>query len=791
MARVEAEFVVDIKKFERSLKRAEGKINRWARRVTFRMDRLGRTFERAGTRMSALLTAPLAAAGFAAGKSAAKFDAELTKINALVGVSRDQLNKWRADLLKIGPAVGRGPVELAEALFFITSAQIRGNAAIQTLIASAKASAVGLGETKTVADAATSAMKAFATQNLGASDAVGILVATIREGKLQTDQLSQSLSKVIPIAGELGLTFNEVGAAVATMSLTGTDAATAGTQLRGVLSKILKPAAEAEEALKKIGLSMADLRKMLKEDGLLATLELLKTKFEGNEGAMARVFEDVRALTGVLQLVGKNASEAQKIFSALASAGAADLDKAFRALSDDSMFRFRQAQAAVNASMIQLGSAILPEIVPLVGRLTAQIVKLTQAFSRLSPETKSSILKIAGIVALVGPVSLAVGAIITVFSGFIRAVVFAGVIVTKTVRVIAVALARLAAIVAAEIAATVAAFGAIPVAIGASLAAAVGVFIVFKESIITLAKAIWTNLRLWLVEKFVNNIVRPFIKTVNEINKKLAALTGQKFDPIKVPIEIKTDALRTEIFGKALEKAGVEARQSIARLKSEFSSMSEAAKAAIKKVLPEGIGEFLFGPDGADALQTQMEDFFEGLKSKLAGVEEAAQKTGNKMRDRLQEAGKTIQESVTNRVEDAIVRFESLGKTISNVARIIRDELVRSFIAAPIAGVFGKAIGSLLGVPDPGEAASGGRISGPTIVGERGRELFIPSVPGTVKNTNDTRSILSSGPRVTVNQTLVFETTVKDDMFAAIQAARPVLVEDAKRATVAALRGIR
>jgi TP901 family phage tail tape measure protein len=43
----------------------------------------------------------------------------------------------------------------------------------------------------------------------------------------------------LPLASAMGVDFNEVGAAFAAMSRTGTNAATSGTQLRQILSSLL------------------------------------------------------------------------------------------------------------------------------------------------------------------------------------------------------------------------------------------------------------------------------------------------------------------------------------------------------------------------------------------------------------------------------------------------------------------------------------------------------------------------------------------------------------------------
>ena len=90
---------------------------------------------------------------------------------------------------------------------------------------SAKSSAAGLGETKVIADLLTSVMNAYGKENISAARANDILVATVREGKAEADLLAQSMGLVLPISSAMGASFEDVGAATAAMTRTGTKAA--------------------------------------------------------------------------------------------------------------------------------------------------------------------------------------------------------------------------------------------------------------------------------------------------------------------------------------------------------------------------------------------------------------------------------------------------------------------------------------------------------------------------------------------------------------------------------------
>jgi TP901 family phage tail tape measure protein len=312
-------------------------------------------------------------------KMSLDFEKSMAKIVGLVGVSSDQVAAWSKDLLELSPKVAKSPQELADALFFITSAGIKGSKAIDVLTSSARAATAGLGETKTVADTVTSAINAYGQANLSAEEATNVLIATVREGKLEPEELAGSLGKVLPIAAELGVTFDQVGASVAAMSRLGLDAATSTTALRGIMAGLLKPTAQAEAELTKYGLSSAELRRQIREEGLLSVLMMLRDSFGANEESLSKVFGNVRALTGVLNLVGANAEKTSEIFAAM-SDNTGDLDDAFAAVAETSGFKLEQGLAKLQVIGTEIGDELVPVLAQAMEDLGPLIEDVGRAF---------------------------------------------------------------------------------------------------------------------------------------------------------------------------------------------------------------------------------------------------------------------------------------------------------------------------------------------------------------------------------------------------------------------------
>jgi len=97
----------------------------------------------------------------AAVKGAAELQTTFGQIAALTSTPRDAIQGLTEDVIAMSREMPISAQELAKGLYYISSSGYQGAQAMDILRASAKAASVGLGETKTVADAVTSALNAY------------------------------------------------------------------------------------------------------------------------------------------------------------------------------------------------------------------------------------------------------------------------------------------------------------------------------------------------------------------------------------------------------------------------------------------------------------------------------------------------------------------------------------------------------------------------------------------------------------------------------------------------------
>lgn len=371
---------------------------------------LGRVSEKAiglGRTLSVSVTAPLLALGGASIKVASDFEASMTQIQTLVGLSAEQVAEFRGEVLALSGQTARAPQELADALFVVTSAGLRGSDALEVLDASAKASAIGLGETADIGRALTAVLQAYAGTGLTAAQATDQLVAVVREGNLEASSLAPALGRVIGIAANMGVSFAEVGANVATFTRLGVSAEQAITGIAGVLRAALKPASEqGKEALAAMGLEATYLRDVIAEKGLAGGLVDLMTKFKGNTDALSFIIPEIEAFSSVLGVAGAQAENYLQIEKSIIGANGL-LEQGFATVANTTQFKLNASLVSLKQAGIRLGETL----VPVFDQIAGAVQTAAGWFSSLSENQMKALTDIGKIALIAGPVILALGKI--------------------------------------------------------------------------------------------------------------------------------------------------------------------------------------------------------------------------------------------------------------------------------------------------------------------------------------------------------------------------------------------
>jgi len=152
----------------------------------------------------------------------------------------------------------------------------------------------------------------------------------------------------------MGVSFSEVAGMMAAMSRTGTDAATASTQLTQIMMGLMRPSNQATEALHDMGITSEELRATIQEDGLFAALMMLHDAVDGNVQALGAVFPNIRAFKGVADLLGPGLETNARLLNEMAEATGLASD-AFEAFSSTTRGEMQRMSAELERTQIAVG----------------------------------------------------------------------------------------------------------------------------------------------------------------------------------------------------------------------------------------------------------------------------------------------------------------------------------------------------------------------------------------------------------------------------------------------------
>ena len=223
------------------------------------------------------ITGLVGALGAGSINAAADLDKTFREMKGLIGINDELLSQWKKDVVELAPTLGQAPKEMAKALFFAASAMPETpERAMEAVVAASKAASAGLGDLAVIVDAATSAMNAYDPAVLSAEKATDVLIATVREGKLEASQLAPVIGDVIPLAAQMGVEFEQIGGYVAALSRTGSDAPKAITGIRAALRSLVRPSKKANEILDNTVGVMKEIVTLRDEEGTFINEDYLR-----------------------------------------------------------------------------------------------------------------------------------------------------------------------------------------------------------------------------------------------------------------------------------------------------------------------------------------------------------------------------------------------------------------------------------------------------------------------------------------------------------------------------------
>lgn len=291
-------------------------------------DRLTDWSKRAGDiggGLTARVTAPLTLIGGLATHIAADYEAAMREVQALTGATAAEMEMLSGRAKEMGADTQFSATEAADALSQLVKGGFTAREAYEALPGVMQlAAAAGL-DIASAADIATNALSVFGLEVSDLAHVNDVLAQAANATDTDVTELGEALKYVGPIARSAGLSVEDTVGILGRFAENGVRGSAAGTELRRTISSLLKPTAEAQRVLSRLGVSTIDasgqLRPMVDiindlHDAGASTTDII-TIFGQQTSAMANVISQGKGpLEGLISVLEQSAGVAQNLADA-------------------------------------------------------------------------------------------------------------------------------------------------------------------------------------------------------------------------------------------------------------------------------------------------------------------------------------------------------------------------------------------------------------------------------------------------------------------------------------------
>ncbi len=404
----EANFQAQLESTTNALRQAE----KAPKGVTKSVTELGEALVNAGEKASKLgekistITAPITQAGQEAIKSAMELEDSLYNLATMPGVDVGDLETYRKELLAASNETGTAATELSTATYNAISSGVAAKDAVAFAALAAKTAKVGMTDSATVVDGATSMLNAWGEAAGGAEHVMDILIMAQNEGKTTVGAIASSIGQLTGIAPQVGVGINETAAAIAALTKNGVQTSTAINGLKAVMSNVIKPTTEASKVAQQLGLDFS--ASALQSKGFTGFLADVMEKTGGDTEVLAKLFGSVEGLNQVMLLGGSAAGDYADILAKMGDS-AGTVDEAFETRISSS----QQKVAIATNKISNAGTDLVASLTPAIGTVADLVSGAADAFNAMDAGTQSATLAVLGITASIGPVISTFGKLTT------------------------------------------------------------------------------------------------------------------------------------------------------------------------------------------------------------------------------------------------------------------------------------------------------------------------------------------------------------------------------------------
>ena len=372
----------------------------------------GEKITSAGKSLTKAFTVPIVAAATVSVKKFAEVDKTMTLVNATMGNTTEEAQLLNAAMKKAAANSTYGMSDAAEAMLNFARAGLTAEEAANT-IAPAMALAAGEGgDLNTVSAGLIATINGFHGSFDEAARYADVFANACNNSALDVDSLSGAMSVAAPIFSAAGYSVEDAALYMGVMANNGIDADKAANSLKTGMARLISPAKQGAEWMKKLGINITNADGSMKDS--VTVQKELNEAFSGlsesEQIAAASAIFGKNQMAPWLALINTAPGDVNALSEALQNEGTtAEMANAMMSGFGGSLEKLK---SSIDVAATSFGEALAP----IISKVAAAIQRLVDWFNSLDTEQQQMIATIALVVAAIGPLLIIIGSVISSIS---------------------------------------------------------------------------------------------------------------------------------------------------------------------------------------------------------------------------------------------------------------------------------------------------------------------------------------------------------------------------------------
>jgi len=290
------------------------------------------------------------------------FETSMAKASTLIDTTVTDMDSLDSKMLKLSDSSGVAASELGDALYSALSSGIPATGdmseAMGLLEKSTRFAKAGFTDVNSAVKTTAQVLNSYGMSVSDTDKVQKILIQTQKLGNTSINELGSILAGVTPTASAMGVSFEQVGASLSVMTSSGIPAATAATQLNGLLqdlgtsgSTASDNLAKAAEGTKYAGMSFQDM--MAAGVPLNDIMDMMGTYADASGSSMRDMFGNIEEGKAALSMAGENSEKYTDALAAM-STQTDVVGESYDKVSDTSAEKFSKAMNALKNMAIEV-----------------------------------------------------------------------------------------------------------------------------------------------------------------------------------------------------------------------------------------------------------------------------------------------------------------------------------------------------------------------------------------------------------------------------------------------------